>query len=201
MRRGPRRRSSTRDHEPLRSRSVVIPVLAYADVAEAADWLCPVFGFTERLRIGGHRAQLVIGDGAIIVTRLPDTPHVRPGGFATHSVHVRVTDARAHHEQAVRAGARILDPPIDDPYGERQYVAEDPAVTAGPSLSRSPTWIPHRGVPPSATRGEWTVARTGRRRRSHRRVGSARTGQRPLDGPDDWGSARRRAWTPARGGH
>jgi uncharacterized glyoxalase superfamily protein PhnB len=97
----------------------VIPVLAYADVAEASDWLCKAFGFTERLRIGGHRAQLVFGDGAVIVTDRGDT------SAGTHSVHVRVEDADRHHEQAKKCGARILQPPTDFPYGERQYSAED----------------------------------------------------------------------------
>jgi len=46
----------------------VIPELAYADVGEAADWLCDAFGFTVRLRIGNHRAQLNVGDGAMVVT-------------------------------------------------------------------------------------------------------------------------------------
>ena len=48
--------------------STVIPELAYADVREAAAWLCQAFGFVERLRIGDHRAQLTFGDGAIVVT-------------------------------------------------------------------------------------------------------------------------------------
>ena len=48
--------------------STVIPVLVYDDVAQASTWLCDVFGFTERLRIGNHRAQLIFGDGAVIVT-------------------------------------------------------------------------------------------------------------------------------------
>ena len=38
---------------------------------------------------------------------------------------VRVEDADAHHERAVAAGARIVQPPTDYPYGERQYTAED----------------------------------------------------------------------------
>ena len=42
------------------------------------------------------------------------------------SVHVRVDDVDAHHQQAVRAGAHVLNPPTDYPYGERQYTAEDP---------------------------------------------------------------------------
>jgi uncharacterized glyoxalase superfamily protein PhnB len=96
--------------------ATVIPELPYDDVVEASDWLCRAFGFTERLRIGDHRAQLVFGDGAVIVTR-------RAGGPG--AVLVRVADADAHHERARRNGAKILQPPVDHPYGERQYSAED----------------------------------------------------------------------------
>jgi uncharacterized glyoxalase superfamily protein PhnB len=110
----------------------VIPVLAYVDVPEAAEWLCRAFGFRERLRIGHHRAQLIFGDGAVIVVQLDATSGGAAAGtpvarsdVVTHAVHVRVADARAHHDQAVRAGARILQPPSDHPYGERQYTAED----------------------------------------------------------------------------
>jgi len=106
----------------MRNRSVpaatVIPELAYADVVEASDWLCNAFGFKVRLRIGNHRAQLVFGDGAVIVIELGERSGVA-------SVLVRVDDADAHHERAARAGARILDLPTDYPYGERQYNAED----------------------------------------------------------------------------
>jgi uncharacterized glyoxalase superfamily protein PhnB len=98
-------------------------VLAYADVAEATDWLCNAFGFRVRLRIADHRAQLVLGDGAMVVTELGEAD--ARAGAAKHSMLVRVEDADSHHEQAVRRGARILNPPTDYPYGERQYTAED----------------------------------------------------------------------------
>jgi uncharacterized glyoxalase superfamily protein PhnB len=98
----------------------VIPVLAYPDVAEAVDWLSEAFGFAERLRIADHRAQLTVGDGAMVVSQ---GPAVGPG----HSVMVRVEDAHAHCERAARAGAHIASPPTDYPYGERQYTAIDPA--------------------------------------------------------------------------
>ncbi len=102
----------------------VIPILAYSDVAEATDWLCNAFGFKVRLRIGSHRAQLVFGDGAVIVTGV-GSERAAEASFARHSVHVRVEDADRHHEQAVRCGARILSAPTDYPYRERQYGAED----------------------------------------------------------------------------
>ena len=101
--------------------ATVIPVLAYPLVGEAADWLCNAFSFRQRLRIGDHRAQLVFGDGAVIVTALREgEPR------ASSTVHVRVDDAERHHERAAAAGARIVQPPQDYPYGERQYTAEDP---------------------------------------------------------------------------
>jgi uncharacterized glyoxalase superfamily protein PhnB len=100
----------------------VIPELAYRDVREAAEWLCNAFGFRERLRIGNHRAQLVFGNGALIVIELaPDVREVP----ARHAILVRVDDADAHHERAAANGARITSPPTDYPYGERQYNAED----------------------------------------------------------------------------
>jgi uncharacterized glyoxalase superfamily protein PhnB len=39
---------------------------------------------------------------------------------------VRVSDVDGHSERSSRHGARILQPPADYPYGERQYTVEDP---------------------------------------------------------------------------
>ena len=107
-------------------RSAVIPVLTYDDVAEASEWLCRAFGFRERLGIGDHRAQLVYGDGAIIVTAGRTERRVSAAPV-THAVHVRVDETDRHHEQAKRSGAQILQPPTDYPNGERQYSAGDVA--------------------------------------------------------------------------
>jgi uncharacterized glyoxalase superfamily protein PhnB len=99
----------------------VIPELVYEDVGEAIDWLCDRFGFTERWRAGNHRAQLAVGDGAIVFAE-PWGP--RELG-ERQWVMVRVDDADSHHEHARRRGVTILRPPTDFPYGERQYNAED----------------------------------------------------------------------------
>ena len=100
----------------------VIPVLGYPDVGEAVDWLCDPFGFRVRWRAGSHRAQLSLGDGSIAVTALTDGEAV---DSSDHSVMVRIEDAERHHEHARERGARILQPPTDFPYAERQYSAED----------------------------------------------------------------------------
>lgn len=104
--------------------ATVIPVLGYEDVSTASDWLCDAFGFRERLRIANHRAQLVFGDGAVILTARRAGQGLA-AGEASHSVHVRVEDVDRHYERAREHGARILQPPADYPFGERQYTAED----------------------------------------------------------------------------
>lgn len=104
--------------------SVVIPELAYPDVRAAADWLCRVFGFVERLQIGSHRAQLTFGSGAVIVTRLSGESS-GDSGSRSHSVMVRVANVDEHYQRATQSGARIINPPTDYPFGERQYSVDD----------------------------------------------------------------------------
>lgn len=106
--------------------ATVIPVLIYADVREAVAWLRAAFGFVERVQIGeSHRSQLKVGDGAVIIGDVRGDRRPPREGEVTHSVLVRVEDARAHCERARAHGARILIEPTDMPFGERQYNAED----------------------------------------------------------------------------
>jgi len=106
--------------------ATVIPVLAYPDALQAAAWLCEAFGFSIRIRVGSHRVQMNVGDGAVILREL--RPHEIGAPLSIgHSVMVRVEDVDAHYAHAKAHGALIEDEPETYPYGERQYVAEDPA--------------------------------------------------------------------------
>jgi uncharacterized glyoxalase superfamily protein PhnB len=104
----------------LRNRSVpdatVIPVLDYDDVAEAAA-------------SGSHRPSASpCGSGSRITACSSSTAIAIDGGAGSGSagsVLVQVDEADEHHARAVAAGARIVSPPTDSPYGERQYTAED----------------------------------------------------------------------------
>ena len=109
--------------------SAVIPVLYYPDVRKAVEWLTTALPFTERLRIGAHRCQLVHGNGALVVAE--------PGGHANaasatvqgpgaHSVMLRVTGIDVLFGRAIAAGARVLAAPEDHMYGERQCSFLDP---------------------------------------------------------------------------
>jgi uncharacterized glyoxalase superfamily protein PhnB len=127
-------------------RGTIIPSLIYNDVAQAADWLCDVFGFKERLRVAGPdgkvgHAQLAVGhglyQGGLMLdasrvgqgTGWSDDAEFRPPGAneVSQTLMVRVDDVEAHYEHAKTRGARILSPPTTYPYGERQYTAQDPA--------------------------------------------------------------------------
>jgi len=107
--------------------SAVVPVLHYRDVPQAVAWLCSAFGFSERLRIGDHRVQLNVCDGAGAVVAAQAATASSVLGNPGHSVMVRVRDVDAHFGVAKRAGAEVLGPPQTHPYGERQYSAVDPA--------------------------------------------------------------------------
>lgn len=126
---------STKSSEKIPNRSmppgIIIPELIYADLEIAVPWLCDTFGFKERLRIGNHRSQLVFGDASIIAvakhgeqgSTLPNT--TKGTDSVTHSIMVQVENVDRHYERVKQSGTRIINPPNDYPYGERQYTVED----------------------------------------------------------------------------
>src|SRR5260370_3306272 len=95
-------------------RGTVIPVLAYPDVNQAAAWLCDAFAFSVRLRIGSHRVQLNVGDGAVVARELRGN-EVNAALGGGHSVMVRVEDADAHCMRARAHGAVITPDPTTQP--------------------------------------------------------------------------------------
>jgi uncharacterized glyoxalase superfamily protein PhnB len=105
----------------------VIPVLVYPDVRAAVDWLSAAFGFVERTRIGdSHRAQLSIGtDGAMIVADVAGERYPPTAGAVTHEIKVRVDDVDGRFERARAAGAKVIEPPVDREYGERECTVAD----------------------------------------------------------------------------
>lgn len=105
---------------------IIIPVLVYDDLSSAVTWLCETFGFQERLRIGNHRSQLTFGGASVVVTARRGDSRPPEGGSTTHSIMVVVEDVDAHYEHVKATGARIMGPPTEYPFGEKQYSVEDP---------------------------------------------------------------------------
>lgn len=100
---------------------VMIPVLGYDNVPQAIDWLTRVFGFTERWRVGDHRAQLAVTPtSAVAIVE-------QPGKYEPNGDHVmiRVKDIETHYQRATQGGAEIVAALANFPYGEKQYAARD----------------------------------------------------------------------------
>src|SRR5262245_21792595 len=112
-------------------RATVVPVLVYEELGAMLTRLCDTFGFRERLRAtlpGGDviHAQLEIAEGAVMLGRQgADFRPPRPNEVSQY-VSVHVEDVDAHFERSRERGARILKPPANMPFGERQYTVEDP---------------------------------------------------------------------------
>ena len=110
----------------------ITPYLFYEDVAKALGWLAQAFGFRERLRMPGPdgsigHAEVELADGVIMLgCPGPDYRSPKRLGAVTQNIHVYVDDVDKHFERAKRAGARILQEPTDQFYGDRRYGAVDP---------------------------------------------------------------------------
>lgn len=110
----------------------VTPYLYYQDVAGALRFLADAFGFRERLRMPGKdgdimHAEMTLGDG-LVMMGCPSKDYRNPKrlGEQTQSLYIYVDDVDAHCARAKKAGARIINEPEDQFYGDRRYGAEDP---------------------------------------------------------------------------
>jgi uncharacterized glyoxalase superfamily protein PhnB len=112
----------------------IVTILVYADILAAHDFLVDVFGFSSG---GIHRdddGQVVHGevwlDGeAVWLHRVSPEFGLRGAGelgSATGMLNVFVEDVDAHHATSSAAGTKIIFPPTDQPYGQREYAAADP---------------------------------------------------------------------------
>ncbi|HEX5261124.1 MAG TPA: VOC family protein [Gaiellales bacterium] len=109
----------------------VTPYLLYEDAAAALEFLQRAFAFQEITRMETpdgrvSHAEMRIGNGEVHLGQ-PDEPTSprRLGGTAV-LVYVVVEDVDAHFAQAKAAGAKIVDEPADQHYGDRRYAAHDP---------------------------------------------------------------------------
>ena len=112
----------------------IIPYLFYRDVGAALDFLCVAFGFKEEMRhetpSGGVHGEASF-QGQLVMMGQGGSGHsqaLKPpseAGAATMGVFIYLDDVDRHYEVARAAGAQIVHPPKDAPYG-RNYWVNDP---------------------------------------------------------------------------
>jgi len=111
----------------------ITPYLLYEDVGGALKFLAKAFGFrkcgVQMLGPDGkiNHAAMQLGDDLIMMGR-PPSGYRNPKrlGQTTQHLYVNVKDVDKHFKRARKAGAAILEEPVDTHYGHRRYGAADP---------------------------------------------------------------------------
>src|SRR5580692_6628309 len=105
----------------------IIPYIFYRDVSAALEWLTRAFGFAETMRTatpkGGTHGEMTLDGQRIMMGQ--GSKEWRMGSAhaaeaATQGIFIYLADVGAHFERAQAAGAEIVKPPEDLPYG-RSY--------------------------------------------------------------------------------
>ena len=103
--------------------------LRYERGQAALDWLTRAFGFEPLLVVPAENgniahAELRLGDSLLFISAGSDDSGA--WGKDRQATYVYVADPDAHYTRAVSAGAKILQPPQNTPYGARAYYTRDP---------------------------------------------------------------------------
>jgi MerR family transcriptional regulator, thiopeptide resistance regulator len=107
--------------------------LVYDDIGAARDYIVRVFGLTPGSLDRGPDGQVIHGEvraGDQVIMLHPagskDYQSPRSLGAVTGMTVITVDDADAHYARSLEAGADIVEEPLDQPYGVREYGARDP---------------------------------------------------------------------------
>jgi uncharacterized glyoxalase superfamily protein PhnB len=107
----------------------VYPTLRCDDAPAAIRFLVDAFGFVDHEIHGGSdggidHALVGYDTGLVMISsRRQPTSEFDQG---TCCLYVAVDDPDAHHDRAVAGGAKIVMQLVDQPYGSREYAAQDP---------------------------------------------------------------------------
>ena len=116
---------------PEHYQRAVIPHIMIDGAAEAIKFYTAAFGASEYFRLDGDAGRIVHAEvgihGHTLMLGDADAPFAPPGAAgASVALHVYVPDVDGLTARAVSAGAELLAPPADMPYGARQSMLRDP---------------------------------------------------------------------------
>lgn len=127
----------------------VQPVLPVADVAAAAEWFCRVLGFDVDFLHGEPpvHGRVKLGDRSwgdpIYIHLSLAEGEIRPSGQTRLHVGRNIDGLHAH---AVRSGATVLQAPVDQPWGLREFTLQAPGghrlVLGSESAAAPPAAVP-----------------------------------------------------------
>src|SRR5688500_8736816 len=96
------------------------PVLAVHDLERSAVWYREVLGCETHEVDPGNWVFCRTGEIDIMLGRCPDDVPASELGSHSYVAYLEVDDVDAFHARAVAAGADVLKPPTDEPWGMRE---------------------------------------------------------------------------------
>jgi uncharacterized glyoxalase superfamily protein PhnB len=106
-------------------------LLGYRDLEHAREFFLDALGFAEELTVRDDQGSLArvhvrLGDTLLMLDKPGAHGLMSPqdAGGVTHLILITVGDVDAHHVRAAAAGAEILAPPTERPWG-RDYELRD----------------------------------------------------------------------------
>lgn len=102
------------------------PVLAVHDLQRSAAWYRDVLGCEVREPDPGNWLFCRSGEIDFMLGRCPNVVPASALGDHSYVAYLRVDDVEAFHDRAVEAGADILKPPTDEPWGMRELGLRSP---------------------------------------------------------------------------
>lgn len=113
------------------SETKIYPALKYDDAPAAVDWLERAFGFSKHMVAEGEQgtiahAELRLDGAMIMLGSLGKPDPANPWADARAGTYVQIADIEEHYARARAAGAEIVRPLADTPYGAREYSVRDP---------------------------------------------------------------------------
>lgn len=118
--------------------STVMPALRYQNAPAMMDWLVKIFGFERHAVYEGaggeiNHAELKLNGGMIMLGSMKDDEHARRfkspddlGGAETGGIYIVMEDVDAAYGRALEAGAVVVRPITEMPYGSREFTIKDP---------------------------------------------------------------------------
>ena len=112
----------------------IYPTFRYRDAPAMIDWLCTAFGFEVDAKYMDSdkvaHAQLSFGSSMIMLGSVRNDDYGRivggPARDGGKSTYIAVDDADEAFARAKKAGATILEEPVDRDYGSREFMCADP---------------------------------------------------------------------------
>ena len=102
------------------------PVLAVHDLDRSSAWYRDVLGCSVEDTVPGEWRFCRSGDVIFMLGRCPDDPPASEIGVHNYVAYLHVDDVEAFHDRAVAAGADVLKPPTDEPWGQREMALRSP---------------------------------------------------------------------------